>query len=396
MFTTFTALPMDPILGLSVAYTRDTNPDKVDLGVGVYKTDQGDTPVMSAVKAAEANRLDQETSKAYLPPVGVAAANQGMEQLLFGRDHSSLNSNRVRSVQTPGGCGALRLAAELIVKSKTGAGIWVSTPTWANHIPLLGSAGLTIKEYPYYDSEQHSVNFNAMLDTLSKVPNGDIVLLHGCCHNPCGADLTREQWQQVATLAKTQGFIPFIDMAYQGFGEGLEEDAYGLRLLAESLPELLVASSCSKNFGLYRERTGTLTIQAENAEQADATLSHVNALARGIYSMPPAHGSTLVGTILQSDELHQRWSSELGQMRNRINGLRAQLAQGLNSAQSKRDFSYIQQEFGMFSFLGLSVEQVSELRERYSIYMTDSSRINVAGLNHDNLEYVVKAINSVL
>lgn len=396
MFTTFTALPMDPILGLSVAYTRDTNPDKVDLGVGVYKTDQGDTPVMSAVKAAEANRLDQETSKAYLPPVGVAAANQGMEQLLFGRDHPSLNDNRVRSVQTPGGCGALRLAAELIIKSKTNACIWVSTPTWANHIPLLGSAGLTIKEYPYYDSEQHSVNFNAMLDTLSQVPSGDIVLLHGCCHNPCGADLTREQWQQVATLAKIQGFVPFIDMAYQGFGEGLEEDAYGLRLLAESLPELLVASSCSKNFGLYRERTGTLTIQAENAEQADATLSHVNALARGIYSMPPAHGSTLVGTILQSDELHQRWSSELGQMRNRINGLRAQLAQGLNSAQSTRDFSYIQQEFGMFSFLGLSVEQVSELRERYSIYMTDSSRINVAGLNHNNLEYVVKAINSVL
>src|SRR4051812_12629150 len=302
MFETLPLLPADPILGLSIAYAKDTNPLKVDLGVGVYKNDAGVTPIMAAVAAAEKVRIQQETSKAYTPPAGYPGANEACTKLVFCTGHPAVEANRVRTIQTPGGCGALRVAAELIQRAKRGASLWVSTPTWANHIPLLGSAGLTLKEYPYYDYETHSINFAAMLETLKQIPRGDLVLLHACCHNPSGADLSREQWNQIADLCEVNGLIPFVDMAYQGFGEGLEEDTYGLRLLSSRLPEVIIAISFSKNFGLYRERAGALSFVFADEAQANAGNSQLLSVTRALYSMPPAHGAALIDIILHSDE----------------------------------------------------------------------------------------------
>jgi aspartate aminotransferase len=396
MFEVLPLLPNDPILGLSIAYAKDTNPQKVDLGVGVYKNDAGVTPIMKAVAEAEKSRIARDTTKAYTPPAGVPGANEVATRLVFGAGHPAVEAGRVRTVQAPGGCGALRLAAELIQRAKPGATLWVSTPTWANHIPLLGSAGLTLREYPYYDYATHSIDFTAMLDTFKQIPAGDMVLIHACCHNPSGADLTREQWDKVADVLLERGIIPFVDMAYQGFGEGLEEDAYGLRMLATRVPEMVVATSFSKNFGLYRERAAALSLVFADTKQADAGFSQLLNVARAIYSMPPAHGSTIVDIILHSDELTQVWQSELTQMRERIAGLRSQLVTALNSLQQGRDFGFIAQERGMFSFLGLTVEQVHKLKNDYSIYMTDTSRISVAGLTTEKMDYVAKAIVAVL
>ncbi len=307
-----------------------------------------------------------------------------------------VENNRVRTIQTPGGCGALRVAAELIQRAKPGASLWVSTPTWANHVPLLASAGLTLREYPYYDYVTHSINFAAMLETIKQIPRGDLILLHACCHNPSGADLSQQQWQQVTDVCEANGLIPFIDMAYQGFGEGLEEDAYGLRLLAGRLPEVIIATSFSKNFGLYRERAGSLSLVFANESQASAGNSQLLSVTRALYSMPPAHGAALIDIILHSSELATVWSDELSLMRQRIKKLRVDLVQALNQLQTKRDFSFIANEFGMFSFLGLSVEQVHKLKNNFSIYMTDTSRISVAGLTAEKMDYVSKAIVSVL
>ncbi len=396
MFETLSLLPADPILGLSIAYAKDTNPLKVDLGVGVYKNDAGITPIMAAVAEAEKIRIKQETSKAYTAPAGYAGANEAVTALIYGASHIAVEDNRVRTIQTPGGCGALRVAAELIQRARPGASLWVSTPTWANHVPLLGSAGLTLREYPYYDYATHSIQFAAMLNTLKQIPRGDLVLLHACCHNPSGADLSREQWQQVAGVCEANGLIPFVDMAYQGFGEGLEEDTYGLRLLANRLPEVIVATSFSKNFGLYRERAGSLSMVFADEAQANAGNSQLLSVTRGLYSMPPAHGAALIDIILHSDELTKIWSDELSRMRQRIKNLRVDLVKSLNQLQRARDFSFIANEFGMFSFLGLSVEQVHKLKNDFSIYMTDTSRISVAGLTAEKMDYVSKAIVSVL
>ncbi len=396
MFANLPLLPADPILGLSIAYQQDTNPAKVDLGVGVYKDDAGLTPIMAAVSIAERLRLERETSKAYTNPAGNLSANEAVTHLILGQQNPVIEQGRVRTIQTPGGCGALRVAAELIQRAKPGACIWVSTPTWANHIPLLGSAGLQLREYPYYDYASHSIDFEAMLACLRQVPAGDLVLLHACCHNPSGADLSREQWGQIADLALERGFVPFIDMAYQGFGEGLEEDSYGPRLLAASLPEVVIASSYSKNFGLYRERAGSLTLVFADKTQADAGMSQLLSVTRALYSMPPAHGSAIIDIILHSEELTSLWRNELTQMRERIANLRTQLVSSLNQLQTARDFSFIACERGMFSFLGLSKEQVQVLRREFSIYMTDNSRINVAGLSEARMDYVSRAIVSVL
>jgi aspartate aminotransferase len=396
MFEVLPLLPNDPILGLSIAYANDINPGKVDLGVGVYKNDLGQTPIMKAVAEAEKLRIERDITKAYTPPAGVPGANEASTRLVFGADHPAVVAGRVRTVQAPGGCGALRVAAELIQRAKPGAQLWVSTPTWANHVPLLGSAGLKLREYPYYDYASHNINFTAMITTLKDIPRGDLVLLHACCHNPSGADLTPVQWNQVADVLEARGIIPFVDMAYQGFGEGLEKDAYGLRMLANRVPEMIVANSFSKNFGLYRERAASLSFVFANPQQADAGFSQLLNVARGIYSMPPAHGSTIVDIILHSNELTGLWQSELTQMRERIAGLRVQLVESLNGLQQARDFSFIARERGMFSFLGLTVEQVRRLKNEYSIYMTDTSRISVAGLTTEKMDYVAKAIIAVL
>lgn len=396
MFEPLPKLPNDPILGLSIAFRDDPNPDKVDLGVGVYRDASGITPVMAAVREAETLLQKNETTKAYTPPAGYPGANDAVQALAFGQGHPALEQKRVATVQTPGGCGALRLAAELIQRAKHGARIWVSTPTWANHVPLLGSAGLELKEYPYYDFERHTLDFDGMMAALRQVPAGDLVLLHASCHNPCGADLSAEQWRQVTELAVERGFVPLIDMAYQGFGEGLEEDAYGPRLMAEKLPEVILAVSFSKNFGLYRERAGALAVVGADAAQTEAIQSQLLSVARGLYSMPPAHGSALVAGIWQSEELRGRWRDELAQMRERIQTLRQALVDSLGRTVPGRDFGFIARERGMFSFLGLSEAEVARMKADYSIYMTDNSRINVAGLNLDKVDYVSAAIADVI
>lgn len=396
MFQSIERRPPDPILGLSAAYKSDSNPNKVDLGVGVYKDDSGNTPIMTAVKKAEQTLWNEEDSKSYIAQAGPELYNKYTAELLLGSDHPVLADKRSCTVLAPGGSGALRVAAEFINNNYPGTKTWVSDPTWANHIPLLSSAGLKLVQYPYYDYDAHTIKFDQMMESLKGATKGDLVLFHGCCHNPCGADLNQEQWQAVAEASLKQGFTPFIDLAYQGLGDGENEDVYGLRLLASTLPEVIIASSYSKNFGLYRERAGAVTVITENASQVEASSSQILSTARQIYSVPPSHGATLVAMILDDVALKAEWSAELTVMRDRINGLRTLLVSKLQEKEVKKDFNFIQNEKGMFSFLGLSVEQVQELINEHSIYLVNSSRINVAGISKENIDYLVDAIAKVL
>mgnify|MGYP000498280647 FL=1 len=395
MFGRLKALPADPILGLLAKYREDANPQKIDLGVGVYKDEAGHTAILDCVKKAEKYRNDNEDTKVYIGPTGSPVFNDEMSKLIFGH-HKVLLENRARTVSTPGGTGALRVAAEFIKSCKAGATIWVSNPTWANHTGLFEAAGLTVKTYPYYDYENKTLDFDGMLTTLKEVSADDAVLLHACCHNPSGMDLTNEQWQQVAEVAKTVGFLPVVDMAYQGFGEGLDEDAYGLRLIADSVEEMVVCSSCSKNFGLYRERIGAITIIGQTSAAVDVANSVLLYVIRVIYSMPPAHGAALVETILHSDELRHQWFAELKEMRDRINGNRQLLVDKLIEKGVTRDFSFITRQMGMFSFLGITPEQVQQLQDEYSIYMVGSSRMSIAGIANSNVDYLAESIAKVL
>ncbi len=393
MFEQLKTLPQDPILGLMKTFREDTRSNKVDLGVGVYRDEAGNTPIMAAVQQAQQRLLETETTKAYIGPAGAEGFNHLIGQLLLGGNHPALKDSRVNVVQTPGGCGALRMAAEFLNLCKPNATIWVSTPTWANHIPLLAGAGLSIREYPYLDRATMSVDFDAMMDCLAQADAGDVVLLHGCCHNPSGADLDADQWTAITELVERKGLLPFIDIAYQGLGESLDLDAQGVRLMAERLPEVIVASSCSKNFGLYRERTGALMLISANAQQGQAATSQLLSAIRSHYSMPPSHGAAVVEMILDTPELMQSWQSELEAMCVRILDLRAALSQALAPV---GDFSFIERQRGMFSFLGISPQQVQILREEFGIYMLDSSRINIAGLSADTLPLVSQAMHEVL
>lgn len=396
MFSTLKPVKTDPILGLMAAFREDRNPLKVDLGVGVYRDEQGHTGILDCVKTAERYRLENETTKTYVGMAGDEGFNQRMAGLMLGEDHTVLAARRLRTVQAPGGTGALRVAAEFIKRCNANSVIWVSTPTWANHLDLFSAAGMAVREYPYYDYQNHGLLFDDMMTSLEQAGKDDIVLLHACCHNPSGMDLSREQWGQVCDLAKAKGFTPLIDMAYQGFGDGLAEDAYGVRLLAENLPELIVCTSCSKNFGLYRERTGACNVITKDEKNADIAFGVLQNTVRGIYSMPPAHGAVIVNTILSSSELTAQWEAELAVMRNRINGLRGLIAERLNAAQSVQDFSFINQQKGMFSFLGITHAQVEALRRDYSIYMVGSSRMNVAGISDANIDYFAESVANVL
>lgn len=396
MFESLKPVGMDPILGLMAAFRADDRANKIDLGVGVYQDDRGRTPVMASVKEAEAQLMTLETTKSYQGIAGDPDYNQRILQLLLGAEHSILNSGRIKTIQAPGGSGALRVGAEVIVRARPDAKLWVGVPTWPNHIPLLGSAGVTIKEYPYYNLSNHQIDIESMMATLAQVPAGDMVLLHGCCHNPTGADLTHQQWDQIADLALERGFIPFIDTAYQGLGDGLDEDAYGVRMMADRLPELVIASSCSKNFGLYRERTGSITFITETSEQADIVAAQAMSVARQTYSMPPAHGALLVSLILGDQQLRANWQAELTEVRTRIQSMRSLLADNIQHNAAAIDFSHIKQQKGMFSFLGLNKEQLDLLREDYGIYIVSSSRVNLAGINSGNIGYLSDSIVSVL
>jgi aspartate aminotransferase len=396
MFERLERVPDDPILGLMVAFRADSDPEKVDLGVGVFRDAKGDTPILDCVRKAEQAVLERQTSKTYVAPAGNAAFNQAMEKLVFGADHPVFTAERVRSIQGPGGSGALRLGAELVRLAAPQATVHVSTPTWANHVPLMTGTGLQLARYPYYEPARGAINFGAMCQQLEALPAGAVVLLHASCHNPTGADLSQQQWQELVPLFRRRNLLPYIDMAYQGLGTGQDEDAFGVRLFAAELPEVLVAVSCSKNFGLYRERVGVLHVVTDSAARGLAALSHEVRVARGLYSMPPDHGAAIVNEILGNAALRDSWARELRVMRERINGLRQQLVVQLRAAVPARDFGFIAQQRGMFSLLGLSVEQVKRIRAERHVYMTEDSRINIAGLRADNIEYFVRSVAQVL
>ncbi|MGV2873428.1 amino acid aminotransferase [Colwellia sp. E150_009] len=395
MFSKLTQLPADPILGLSVKFKADVNPNKIDLGAGIYKDENGDTPVLSCVKIAERFRLENEKSKAYLGSAGSALFNEKITSLMLG-DHQVIRENRIRTVSTPGGTGALRTAGEFIKTCTPGATIWVSNPTWANHQGVFTAAGLNVKTYPYYDYENKCLDFDGMLAALKQVSKDDAVLLHACCHNPSGMDLNKEQWQEVAEVAKQVGFIPVVDMAYQGFGEDLDADAFGLRLMADTVEQMIICGSCSKNFGLYRERIGACSIIGKDAISADIISSVLLSVVRVNYSMPPAHGAAIVETILNSAELTTQWHGELKEMRDRINGMRQLLVDQLIANGVTRDFSFIAKQNGMFSFLGIDKNQVQRLQDEFGIYIVGSSRISLAGISPDNVDYLTQSIAKVL
>jgi aspartate aminotransferase len=395
MFENLEELHPDPILGLMAAHRNDVSLKKIDLGVGVYRDESGATPIMKSVIEAQKIRHETEQTKSYIGPPGTPEFNTLTRKLMFGNDNQAEKSNRIAGVQTPGGCGALRVAAELIKRARPKTTIWVSDPTWANHQPLLGNAGLNLKEYAYYQKSSRNLNTDGLLESLSNVPAGDAVLIHGCCHNPSGVDLEPQHWEAIADLAINQGFTPFIDLAYQGLGDSLDEDAIGVKILSERCPEVIVASSYSKNFGLYRERVGSLQIVSPNVAQTTIVQSQLGSVVRGIYSMPPAHGAAIVETILSDKTLKLQWVEELSTMRDRINLLRKELANRL-TREIDQDFSFIEKQKGMFSFLGIDTNQVARLQKEFAIYMVDSSRINVAGVNNSNIDYFVESMTTIL
>ena len=396
MFETLKPLPPDAILGIMALFRADTHPGKIDLSVGVYQDEKGHTPVLESVKRAERAVIEAEDSKTYVAIAGNAGFNRGMEELLYGNNHPALTSGRVATVQTPGGSGGLSVAGHLIARAKPDARVYLSDPSWPNHFPLLKLAGLTLDSYPYYRYAEHRVDFEGLTAKLETAKAGELVLLHGCCHNPCGADLSKDQWQALAELCEKRGLVPFIDLAYQGLAEGLTEDAYGVRLMAERLPEVVVVASCSKNLGLYRERVGAASFVSATPEQSKLAFANASNVARGIYSMPPDHGAAIVAEILHTPELRSLWVEDLTAMRERLNGLRRLLVDKLAERRTPLNFSFIAKERGMFSFLGISKEQVVRLREEFHVYMVESSRINIAGINHSNVDYVADSIATVL
>jgi aspartate aminotransferase len=396
MFEGLQLITADSILGLMAAFRADPDTRKVDLGVGVYRDDHGETPVLGAVTRAEGALLDQQTTKSYVGPAGNPGFNAEMEKLVFGAGHAALKAGRIRTVQTPGGCGALRLGADLIRAAAPDTVVHVSSPTWANHVPLISGAGLALERYPYFEASTGGVQFQSMLAALEKLPPRAVVLLHASCHNPTGADLSPDEWRALLELVRRRRLLPFIDMAYQGLGEGLESDAFGIRLFCAELPEVVCAVSCSKNFGLYRERVGALHVISEHGKAADAVLSQLVRLGRSMWSMPPDHGAEIVRRILADDALRALWEEEVLAMRRRIQGLRREFVAQLAVYCPQRDFGFIERQRGMFSFFGISTAQVQALRAAHHIYMTDDSRINIAGLRRENLEYVARATAQVL
>ncbi len=396
MFDELKGLPEDAILGLMTRYRADPFADKVDLGVGVFRDEAGHTPVLDCVRDAEARVLATQDTKTYVAPAGRAEFNRLVQEMVLGTGHPVLGQGRLRTIQAPGGCGALRLGAELIRAAAPQSQVHVSDPTWGNHMPLLGGAGLRLARYPYYEAASGRLRFDAMLQALERCNPGDVVLLHACCHNPSGADLSVTQWNDVLSVLQRRQLLPFVDLAYLGFGEGLEADAFGVRLLAEHLPELLVAVSMSKNFGLYRERVGALILIGSRPERVDAMSSNALQIARSIYSMPPDHGAAVTAIILGDAQQRQRWERELEQMRQRIQSMRRLLSATLRQKSGSGRFDFIESQHGMFSLLGLSPQQVLDLRDRHHVYMVPDSRVNIAGVTPRNAGYLTDAILAVV
>ena len=396
MFQSVEQAPPDPILGLTEAFKADASPNKINLGVGVYKDADGNTPVLACVKEAEKRLLSSENTKNYLPMNGPAEYGAVVQELLFGAGHDIITQKRAQTAQTPGGTGGLRVAADYVARSGCGATLWMSDPTWANHPQIFAAAGVPTKTYPYFDAKTNTLDIDAMLDGLKKIPAGDVVLLHACCHNPTGVDPTVEQWEQIADVLNERGIVPLVDFAYQGLGSGLDEDAAGLRTLVGKLREVFIASSFSKNFGLYNERVGAMTVVADTADAASAVMSHVKLCIRTNYSNPPAHGGQAVTTVLQDAKLRKQWTEEVTTMRNRINGMRKLFVETLKAKGAPGDFSFITKQRGMFSFSGLTKDQVQTLRDNHAIYIVGSGRINVAGMTEANMDALCEAIAGAL
>ena len=396
MFEVVKTAAADPILGLTEAFKKDPRSNKINLGVGIYKTDQGDTPVLDCVKKAEQILLQSEKTKSYLNIEGLAAYASVVQQLLFGRNSDIIADNRAATAQAPGGTGSLRIAADFMVKQLGVKRIWVSNPTWANHGNIFKAAGLEIVEYAYYDAENQALDFDGMLQSLGQTKAGDAVLFHGCCHNPTGVDPTIEQWQKISELANKQQVIGLFDFAYQGFGVGIEEDAQGLRAFAKANNELIVANSFSKNFGLYNERVGAVTLVAKSEEVAKSAFSQVKSIIRANYSNPPSHGAAVVATILANEELTQLWHDEVAQMRERIAQMRTLFVEKLTHYGAQGDFSFITRQCGMFSFSGLNKAQVETLKVEHGVYIVGSGRISVAGMTSNNIDDLCQAICKVL
>jgi len=393
LFETLQLASADAILGLIAEFRQDSRAEKIDLGVGVYRNAAGDTPVLDVVKKAEHRLVGTQTSKTYLGTAGDPAFNAAMQELAFAK---SVTADRLVTIQTPGGSGSLRVAAGLLLRARKDAIVWVSDPTWNNHAPLLAGAGLTLKSYPYYDAATHSIRCDAMLEALRAASPGDVVLLHACCHNPSGLDPSDEQWRAIGEVIAERELLPFIDMAYQGFARGLEADAFAVRHLAAMVPELLLSTSCSKNFGLYRDRVGTLSVLAASPESRDIVGSQVNNFVRTLYSVPPDHGAAVVSIILHDAALRSAWEVELEAMRVRLSGMGKLLHDALVTKAPQHDFSHLLNARGMFCFLGISPQQVAKLKSDYGIYMVASSRINVAGITADNVDYLASSIAAVL
>ena len=396
MFNALEMAPPDPIFHLNEAYTRDSNPSKINLSVGVYKDAEGNTPILGSVKRAEERILNAETTKSYLGIPGSREYAEAVQVLLFGSGHEVIASKRAMTAHTPGGTGALRVAGDLIKRTSPQARVWVSQPTWANHANVFRAAGLTVETYPYYDPATHGLTLDLMLAAIHEIPEGDVVLLHGCCHNPTGIDPTADQWVQIADAIHEHGLVPLVDFAYQGLAEGIREDAAGILTLCRPGRELLIANSFSKNFGLYNERVGALTVVTSSQEAAEATFSHMKGCIRANYSNPPAHGAAIVTTVLNDPQLCAQWEAEVEVMRNRINHMRDLFVETLDEKGLQRDFSFIKQQRGMFSYSGLSAEQVDVLREEHAIYMLASGRMNVAGMTQESMDALCQAIVDVL
>ena len=384
-------VPGDPILGLMEAYAQDANPRKFDLGVGVYKDAQGLTPIPEAVKIAEARLVESQDTKTYIGGHGNALFGKVINELVLGSDSALIAEQRAGATQTPGGTGALRLAADFIAQCLPGKGVWLSNPTWPIHETIFAAARVKVSHYPYVGSDNR-LDVEAMLAVLKEVPKGDVVLLHACCHNPTGFDLSHDDWKRVLEVVRSRDLLPLIDFAYQGFGDGLEQDAWSTRLFAAQVPELLITSSCSKNFGLYRDRTGALIVCATSADKLIDIRSQLANIARNLWSTPPDHGAAVVATILADPELKARWADEVEAMRLRIAQLRSGLVEALEPHGLRERFAHISVQRGMFSYTGLSPEQVKTLRERHSVYMVSSGRANVAGIDATRLALLAEAI----
>jgi aspartate aminotransferase len=391
LFQQLERLVSDSILGLMAKYRADPFKQKVDLGVGVFRDLSGNTPILDCVRRAEKEVLAAQTTKSYVSAAGREEFNTALEELVLGSAHPVRRDRRARTLQCPGGCGALRVGAELIKAASPSAVVHLSDPTWGNHTPLMGGSGLKLGRYPYYDAVSHALRFEAMLQRLNEAAEGDVVLIHACCHNPTGADLSAAQWQAVTELLERRKLVPFLDLAYQGFGSTLEGDAAPIRAVVERVPEALVAVSFSKNLGLYRERVGGLIVISENASRADAVYSHMLHTARSIYSMPPDHGAAIAARVFAEPELRTQWIRELDAMRTRILEMRALLAGRLQEVTGGNSFDFIRTQHGMFSLLGVSPDAVERLREKHHIYMTSDSRMNLAGIMPGNVDYVAAA-----